>query len=85
MHGENNLTSEFDENHKVLIGPDTSAAKRVSSNNILTRSLSKRGADDDVDFEGATNPSVHKGNPNDILGGFEEINFPNEKPIFNKN
>ena len=66
MQGEDNLTSEFDENHKVMIGPDTTT-KRVSSNNILTRSLSKRNAaDDEVDFEGATNPSVHKANANEL-------------------
>ena len=76
MQGENNLTSEFDENNpKTMV--DVGATKTNSPNNLnrsKNNNFNGTTGEEEIDFDGLTNTSVHKVSHND-LGGFEDTAY----------
>jgi hypothetical protein len=68
------LTSEFDENN-----PKTAADIGPTKNNTPTninrmKNANLTNGEEEIDFDGLTNPSVHKISNNDF-GGFEETAY----------
>lgn len=80
MQGENNLTSEFDENNPRTMA-DVGATKTNSPNNLnrsKNNNFNGTTNEEEIDFDGLTNPSVHKVSHND-LGGFEDTAYATGK------
>ena len=73
VQGENNLTSESDEMNPRTV-TDKVPSKRDNLENILSRSR-----EEEIDFDGITNPSLHKVNPNDLLDDTDRAVSANTK------
>lgn len=55
-------------------------SKSGSYNNLLTNTVS-RGGEEEIDYEGITNPSVNKLAGNAIIGGFEDPAYATDKTV----
>ena len=69
--GENNLTSEYDENNPKTV-TDGGRSHLGSTNNLLGGTAKLGSGSEEIDFEGITNPSILKTSPND-MGAFEDL------------